>query len=167
MPQCNLHPQAAYCGWNSLLGAPLTLYRPIVNVPYASTRGSMKLTTLSAIEAAVDFAAITQVYGAIWAISVYFGAVLKRRMLGKTSAISFPCAIEGVVAVSIIGLYAHSLARGWAWYWRAARWLVLCDRWSSNKLLACVVALASPAIARSDTIMILLVKFGVNPWKLS
>ena len=47
------------------LGAPLTLYRPIVNVPYASTRGSMKLTTLSAIEAATDFAAIAQVYGGI------------------------------------------------------------------------------------------------------
>ena len=47
------------------LGAPLMLYRPIVNVPYASTRGSMKLTTLSAIEAATDFAAIAQVYGGI------------------------------------------------------------------------------------------------------
>lgn len=47
------------------LGAPLTLYRPIVNVPYASTRGSMKLTTLSAIETAIDFAAIAQVYGGI------------------------------------------------------------------------------------------------------
>jgi len=47
------------------LGAPLTLYRPIVNVPYASTRGSMKLTTLSAIEATTDFETIAQVYGGI------------------------------------------------------------------------------------------------------
>lgn len=39
----------------------------------------------------------------------------------------------------------------------STRKLVLYDRWSRNKLFACVVALASPAIAGSDTIMILLI----------
>jgi len=48
-----------------MLGAPLSLHRPVLNVPYASTRKSMKLTTLTTIEEVTDFSVIAQVYGGI------------------------------------------------------------------------------------------------------